>query len=1022
MSLSLLEDLKTYTLWSHPFIDQENLSLADENASRFKSESIKYSLSETPLDQLDQIVKEEIAYLDKLLSSLVGDFKAQINTLIKLHEQESKDLQRLFAYQKRGEIPNSQAHQILQLRNFHKMELEELKMRQLNVIQFLKGSQQGIKECLEEFQNGSNKQMCIEKCQMCQRVIRITNNQQKDEQPDSMRATYRKKRRSAQPLKQTVRESRTQLLQKEVQVLFKNHQSIMEEVKKQQNSQRSIDHHAQSGQRLDKSENERLSQNASTQGILNQHQYMRKVRAQKTMRIEKAQEDSFTSFQRNSVGKLGLQEQDGYKLPLIPKHQNSVESPEKFETKEDQFQSEEVRSKSQDQKKSGRKQGGEGAMPNLQKIIQDLGKDVEEEFVYRRQPRDLDRDHLKQPNCQAHRIRKVAPASLTKQKILGSTTRQAQYNPREEFEGQRTSDIGNKEQISKAKINGNSFKDKETRQEQTNSLHEESFKKNVEDPRVRHSIPTEQHLEVSAEENEAPQKEQSQSHENLRPLGSRGSQMNPQSTKVQHNYMQNNSSAQGRARSTLRGASGSGLHKATEKKLEGIQNNGKFDYARKAQEVRYPETVKKEGSNLPQVQKEEEKQPYFKPLNQFNYFKNNDLSHMEPQKPINLPDIKLTKQQQKSNIEQSMKQQSVWSSNPTSQNAPMGQSTVTKENSRIPNPTQPPQYQFNYFSDRTKQDEQQYFNKMGTQENFYQHAPNSNFGAQGQAKSQFREPSSSGVPRKSAQSRENVNDEPNFRNTQAQKVNEHAKMTNASKYTNIKEEKAKVSKLLEEFERKQRLEKELRMQQKLASLDDHAVLRQGGAGTEKTFESQTPEQLEYVRLLLSIKPWLACLPLRSSKLEYLKKTFPLSEEFSSQVMSLTGKDLEDYKLELQYINIEVVQKRNLLREKKSDYELLMDARYFNKYGDYLYKRLEQKNYYQRLEIPKDATKADIKKSYFKLALIWHPDNIRKKQRFGFAHEQNFTKLVAEIFVLFEDAYKTLSQEESRITYDMKIGR
>lgn len=75
-----------------------------------------------------------------------------------------------------------------------------------------------------------------------------------------------------------------------------------------------------------------------------------------------------------------------------------------------------------------------------------------------------------------------------------------------------------------------------------------------------------------------------------------------------------------------------------------------------------------------------------------------------------------------------------------------------------------------------------------------------------------------------------------------------------------------------------------------------------------------------------------------------------------------------------------------------------------------------------LEIQKDSSKGEIKKAYFKLALIWHPDNIRKKQRFGFAHEQIFTRLVAEIFVLFEEAYKTLSQEETRITYDMKVGR
>lgn len=42
---------------------------------------------------------------------------------------------------------------------------------------------------------------------------------------------------------------------------------------------------------------------------------------------------------------------------------------------------------------------------------------------------------------------------------------------------------------------------------------------------------------------------------------------------------------------------------------------------------------------------------------------------------------------------------------------------------------------------------------------------------------------------------------------------------------------------------------------------------------------------------------------------------------------------------MEYVEREVVAKRNMLREKKTDYEVLMDARYFNKYGDYLYKRL-----------------------------------------------------------------------------------
>ena len=50
-------------------------------------------------------------------------------------------------------------------------------------------------------------------------------------------------------------------------------------------------------------------------------------------------------------------------------------------------------------------------------------------------------------------------------------------------------------------------------------------------------------------------------------------------------------------------------------------------------------------------------------------------------------------------------------------------------------------------------------------------------------------------------------------------------------------------------------------------------------------------------------------------------------------------------MELDFVNNDVVFKRNMLREKKNDFELLMDARYFNKYGDYLFKRLETKNFY-----------------------------------------------------------------------------
>jgi DnaJ-class molecular chaperone len=80
----------------------------------------------------------------------------------------------------------------------------------------------------------------------------------------------------------------------------------------------------------------------------------------------------------------------------------------------------------------------------------------------------------------------------------------------------------------------------------------------------------------------------------------------------------------------------------------------------------------------------------------------------------------------------------------------------------------------------------------------------------------------------------------------------------------------------------------------------------------------------------------------------------------------------------------------MLREKKDDYELLLDARYFNKYNDYLMKRISIKNFYQRLDLTKGSSKSDIKKQYFKLALIWHPDNIKKKYKYGFANETVFT--------------------------------
>lgn len=182
--------------------------------------------------------------------------------------------------------------------------------------------------------------------------------------------------------------------------------------------------------------------------------------------------------------------------------------------------------------------------------------------------------------------------------------------------------------------------------------------------------------------------------------------------------------------------------------------------------------------------------------------------------------------------------------------------------------------------------------------------------------------------------------------------------------------------------------------------------------------SQNQEHTQYIKELLNAKPWLSCLPLKTSRLEYLKRNFPI-EHFL--LTGLEGKELQEYKSEIEFVQNEVVSKRNLLREKKSEYELLLDARYFNKYTEYLHKRIQTKNLYQRLEVSKEATKAELKKAYFKLALIWHPDNIKKKYKYGFANEAVFTKLVAEIFQLFEEAYRTLGNEEARKQYDLSRG-
>lgn len=67
-----------------------------------------------------------------------------------------------------------------------------------------------------------------------------------------------------------------------------------------------------------------------------------------------------------------------------------------------------------------------------------------------------------------------------------------------------------------------------------------------------------------------------------------------------------------------------------------------------------------------------------------------------------------------------------------------------------------------------------------------------------------------------------------------------------------------------------------------------------------------------------------------------------------------------------------------------------------------------KDYYYFLGIPRDASDEDIKKSYRKLSLKYHPDKNENDDFF------------AERFKEIQEAYETLSDKGRRITYDQNL--
>jgi molecular chaperone DnaJ len=64
----------------------------------------------------------------------------------------------------------------------------------------------------------------------------------------------------------------------------------------------------------------------------------------------------------------------------------------------------------------------------------------------------------------------------------------------------------------------------------------------------------------------------------------------------------------------------------------------------------------------------------------------------------------------------------------------------------------------------------------------------------------------------------------------------------------------------------------------------------------------------------------------------------------------------------------------------------------------------KKDFYETLEVPKNASQSDIKKKYFELAKKFHPD-------------VNKTPEAKEKFAAINNAYETLSDEGKRKVYD-----